>query len=145
VTEVPFLTNNTKGFEMAFAVPLNRANIHLVAAKVNTSVEELLEKRDEAEHLRKEEHDKQWAIDFLGKDEQWYDEAMLKIKEIAATLPDDLHHKERTIKLYGWIAETIKHKALSIPMETDTEYARADSVEMILTNPKLYLKIINWD
>ena len=70
---------------------------------------------------------------------------MQKIKEIAARLPDDLDYKERTIKMYGWIADTITHKELSIPMETDREYARADSVEMILTDPKLYLKIINWD
>jgi len=53
---------------------------------------------------------------------------MQKIQEIATALPDDLGYKE-----------------LSIPMETDREYARADSVEMILTNPNLYLKIINWD
>ncbi len=130
---------------MAFAIPLNRANIHLVAAMVDTSVQELLEKKDEAERLRQEESDKQWAIDFLGKDEQWYDEAMQKIKEIKATLPDGIGYKERTIKMYGWIADTITHKDLSIPLETDHEYARADSVEMILTNPKLYSKVIRWD
>jgi len=91
------------------------------------------------------DRDKSWAIDFLGKDEQWYEEAIKKVEFIKNTLPAGLNHKERTIKLYGWIADTITHRALLIPMETDQEYARANSVEMVLTNPDLYQKIINWD
>jgi len=34
---------------------------------------------------------------------------------------------------------------LSIPMEMDQEYAQAECIELILTNPERYLKIINWD
>lgn len=71
--------------------------------------------------------------------------AIEKIKIIDQSLPKDINYKERTIKVYGWIADTIKHKSLSIPMESNIEYARADCIQLILTNPNLYLKITNWD
>lgn len=119
---------------------------HIVSTARLTGIplEELIRKREESLHERKAEQDKQWAIGYLGKDEQWYEEAMKKIGYIESNLVESMNHKEKTIKLYGWIADTIK-KDLSIPLESDYEYARASSIELILTNPDLYNKIIHWD
>jgi hypothetical protein len=126
------------------AIPLIGSNIYLASALTGVSVQELDKKIDEARDKRQKDENRKWAIAFLGKDEQWYDEAMKKIETIQSSLPKDIDHKEQTIRLYGWIADSVS-KNLTIPMETDHTYARAYCVELVLTNPDLYTKVINWD
>ena len=130
---------------MATIIPLYGQNIYAAAATADVSVEELLEKQQESEAQYKKDKDKEWALDLLEKDEAWYDDTMKKIEEIRSTLPDNLDYKEKTKKLYGWIAEEVSNVTLSIPMERDRGYAAAECMELILTNPDMYLKIINWD
>ena len=130
---------------MATIIPLYGQNIYAAAATADVSVEELLEKQQESEAQYKKDKDKEWAIDLLKKDEARYGNTMKKIEEIRSTLPDNLDYKEKTKKLYGWITEEVSNVTLSIPMERDTEYAEAECIELILTNPDMYLKIINWD
>jgi len=126
-------------------IPLIGNNIYLVSAMTGLSVEEIQKMMREAEIESKKKHDREWAIEFLGKDEAWYDEAMEKIAAIEKTLPKDIDHREKTIRLYGWIADSVPEIPLDIPLEMDSTYARADSIKLIMTNPGLYLKIINWD
>ena len=130
---------------MAIAIPLYGQNIYTAAALADISVEELLEKKQESEAKYKKDKDKEWALDLLDKDEKWYDDTMKKIEEILSTLPNDLNPKEKTKKLYGWIAKEVRNVDLSIPMEMDREYSEAECIELILTNPDMYLKIIHWD
>ena len=130
---------------MAYAIPLNGQTLYTAAAMADISVDELLEMDRESRAQYKKDKDKEWALDQLGKDEAWYDAAMQKIEEIKSTLPEGLNYKEKTKRIYGWIAEEVSDIPFSIPMEMDDEYARAHSVELILTNPDVYLKIINWD
>ncbi len=130
---------------MAYIIPLNGQTLYMAAAMADVSVEELLEMNRKSKAQYKKDKDKEWALDKLGKDEAWYEAAMKRIAEVKSTLPDDLNYKEKTKKLYGWIADEVSHIPFSIPMEMDDEYARAHSVELILTNPNMYLKIINWD
>jgi len=130
---------------MAYAIPLNGQTLYTAAAMADISVDELLEMDRESRAQYKKDKDKEWALDKLGKDEAWYDAAMQKIAEIKSTLPEGLNYKEKTKRIYGWIAEEVSDIPFSIPMEMDDEYARAHSVELILTNPDVYLKIINWD
>ena len=130
---------------MAYVIPLNGQTIYTAAAVADISVEELSEMKHEAEVKYREDKDKEWALDRLGKDEEWHEETMKKIEEIRSTLSDDLDYRERTKKLYGWIAKEVSNVDLSIPMEMDCEYAEAECIELILTNPDMYLKIINWD
>ena len=124
--------------------PLNGRNIYTASALTGIPVAELAKKKNEAMIKSKSESDKKWAINFLEKDEQWYEETMVKIEAIRSKLPKDIHHKEKTMKLYAWIADTVT-RSLDIPMETDHKYARASSIEMILTNPDLYHKILRWE
>ncbi len=140
-----WIENIKKGYEMAIAIPLYGQNIYLAAAIADVPVEELLEKQQESEAQYKKVKDKEWALDLLGKDEKWYNDAMKKVEEIRSTLPDELNYKEKTKKLYGWIAKEVSNVDLSIPMEMDQEYSEAECIELILTNPDMYLKIINWD
>ena len=130
---------------MAYAIPLCEQNIYAAAAIADISVEELQKMQNESEVKYKKDKDKEWALGKLGKDEEWYDNTMKKVEEIRSTLSDDLDYKEKTKKLYGWIANDVSNVNLSIPMEIDKEYAQAECVELILTNPDMYLKIISWD
>ena len=127
-------------------IPLNnRANIALASAITGASVDEINDQIIEASKKRIEEDNKQWAMSFFNKDEQWYDTTLEKVKQIESTLDKNINHKEKTIKLYGWIAQEIPNKHFSIPMETNHEYATAYCIELILTDPSMYHKIINWD
>ena len=129
---------------MAYAIPLNGQNIYTAAAVEDISVEELSGMEQEAEAKYRKVKDKEWVLDRLGKDEEWYEEAMKKMEDIRSTLPDDLDYREKTKKLYGWIAKEVRNVDLSIPMEMDQEYAEAECIDLILTNPDMYLKVINW-
>lgn len=130
---------------MAKVIPLYGQNIYAAAAIADVPVEGLLEKQQESAAKYKKDKDIEWALDLLGKDETWYDEAMKTIEEIKSTLPENLDSKEKTKKLYGWIAKEVNDVDLSIPMEMDNEYAHAECIRLILTNPDMYLKIIHWD
>ena len=124
--------------------PLNGSNIYAASALTGISVAELAKKKNEAMARSIDEKNRQYSLNFLDKDEQWYEEAMLKIEAIKSKLPKEMHHKEKTIRLYGWIADTIDRN-LTIPMESDNKYARALSVELLLTNLELYEKILRWE
>ena len=130
---------------MAYAIPLYGQNIYAAAAIADISVEELQKMQHESEVKYKKDKDKEWALGKLGKDEEWYNNTMEKIEEIRSNIPDDLDYKEKTKKLYGWIAKEVSNIDLSIPMEMDKEYAAVECIELILTNPDMYLKVINWD
>ena len=112
---------------------------------MDISVEELENKRIEAKQKFEDEQNRKWAIAKLGKDEAWYADTIQKIEDIKVTLSKEINYKERTIKLYGWIADSFPNLNLSIPMQSDTEYARADCICLILTDPSMYHKITNWD
>ncbi len=130
---------------MAYAIPLYGQNIYAAAAIADISVEELQKSQNESEDKYRKDKDKEWALGKLGKDEEWYDNTMKQIEEIRSTLADNLDYKEKTKKLYGWITNEVSNVNLSIPMEMDKEYSEAACIELILTNPDMYLKIINWD
>jgi hypothetical protein len=127
------------------AIPLTGDNIYLAAAVSGLSVAELERMKFDAQQQAKEKEQKEWALDFLGKDEAWYDDAMQKIAQIEATLPEGVGYREKTIRKYGWIADSVPQISLDIPMQTDTKYARAYSIELILTDLDGYKRVINWD
>ena len=135
---------NTK-VKNSIAIPVNSLNIYTVAAQVNLSASELYDKMDESKNAYKKRCDKEWAVRYLSKDENWFDEAEQKIEQIRKSLPEKMDDKERTIKLYGWIADTVEQGQLQKPLTDNTEYSRADSVCLIMTNPDLFNKICRWD
>lgn len=130
---------------MAYIIPLYGQNIYAAAALADVSVDELLKMKSESEIQYKKDKNREWAIAKLGKDEEWYETAMKKVEAIRLTLPDVIDYKEKTKRLYGWIAMEVHNVNLSIPMEMDKEYSEAECIELILTNPDMYLKIIHWD
>lgn len=135
----------TTKVEDHIAVPLNSRNIHAVAAQANISASDLYDKMLESKIDYKKQCDKKWAIRYLRKDEKWFDEAEEKIDQIRKSLPEGMDNKEQTIKLYGWIADTVAQALLSLPLTENSEYSRADSVSLIMTNPDLFNKIRRWD
>ncbi len=126
-------------------IPLNGQNIYTASASTGIPVEKLQKMVNESAIKHQKAEDKKWAIGTLGKDEEWYDNTMKQIEEMRSTLPDDLDYKEKAKKLYGWIAREVSNVNLSIPMEMDREYSEATCIELILTNPDMYLKILRWD
>lgn len=130
---------------MKHSIPITRKNIHMIAAQVDIPAKKLQEMVVKSKIEFEREQDIKWAIQKLGKTQEWYDEAIKKIANIRDTLPKDISGKEEVVKLYGWIADTLPNMDFSIPLQNDKEYVRASSVEMIMTNPSLYLKVINWD
>lgn len=124
---------------MATYIPLLGGNIYMAAAIAGADVEELIGKMHEAEFDYKQKSDRKWAMDFLGWDELYYEEAIAKISEISLTLNDDLDHKQKTIAKYGWMQS--KGKEPSIYMELNQDYSHAHGMELILTQPDLYIKI----
>lgn len=126
---------------------ITRQNIGYLANEAGVTVEELHDKMVQSRLDFKKEQDKRWSYEFFGKDNQWYDDTMQKVKKIRESLDDDLSYKEKTIKMYGWI-EKNGRKNLSMPLMYDKdlpEYAHAVTVEYILSNPDTYLKMMNWD
>ncbi|MCI0501513.1 MAG: hypothetical protein L0Y61_07175 [Epsilonproteobacteria bacterium] len=130
---------------MAYIIPLYGQNIYTAATLADVSVEELLKMKSESESKYKEDKNREWAIAKFGKDEEWFEATMKKVEAIRLTLPDDINHKEKTKRLYGWIAKEVHNVDSSIPMEMDKEYSKAMCIELILTDPDRYLKIIHWD
>jgi hypothetical protein len=127
-------------------IPLNnRANIALASATTGVSIDEINDKIIDAAKLAQQKENKQWAISFFDKDEQWYDKTLEKVQQLNSALDKDMDYMQKTIKLYGWIAKEIPEQYFSIPMQTNQEYATARCIELILTNPSEYLKIISWD
>ena len=117
-----------------------------MAAEVGVKTKELYGQIIDAKLSFKKEQDIRWAYEFFRKDEKWYEETMLKIKRIKSTLPENIDHREATIKMYGWVEKNGK-KNLSMPMIYDKQYpdyCHAIAVESVLTNPDSYLRAINW-
>ena len=133
---------------MRTGIRITRDNIHMLADDVGVSAEELYYEMIDAKLAFKREQDKQWAYEFFGKDEKWYDKTMKKVREIRDNLDDECSPKEATIKKYGWITRRNGKKDLSMPMmysDEYPEYAHAVAVEFILTNADSYHKMMNWD
>ena len=127
-------------------IPLNsRSNILMASAITGMSMDKIYDKMYKASVEYKKEKDKEWAIGFFQKDEQWYEATLEKVKQIESTLDENMDYKEKTIKLYGWIAKEVPKRHYSIPTETNQEYATARCIELILTKPDAYLKILNWE
>lgn len=132
---------------MLHGTRITRQNIGYLANEAGVTVEKLHDKMVKSRLEFKKEQDKQWSYEFFGKDNQWYDDTMQKVKMIRESLDDNLSYKEKTIKMYGWI-EKNGRKNLSMPMMYDKdlpEYSHAVAVEYILTNPDAYHKMMNWD
>ena len=95
---------------------------------------------------QKKENDIKWAIDFFEQDRAWYDNTMQKIKEMEKELPDNMYHREKTIKLYSWLIDEVpQNRDLSIPLEMDRRYSKSECIKLVLTNPDMYFKILSWD
>ncbi len=131
--------------QRTIALPITRHNFAAVACIAGMSVAELNSEIQKAEADFRKQKNREWAINLFRKDEKWFDDALATIEAIRATLPKDMDPKEKIIRLYGWIADTVEPSLLTQPMMADSEFRRADSVYLILTNPALYLKIRNWD
>jgi len=130
---------------MSFAIPLNRKNIHMAAALAEVPVEELYKRMVDSQMEYKKEQEKEHSCQILGKDRAWYDATMQKIAEIRASLPEDLDHKEATIRKYGWIAKEVQCR-LSLPFETEhSPWSEASVIETILNQPNLYDKCMRFD
>ena len=132
---------------MLHGTRITRQNTGSLAIEAGISVEVFQDTMVKSMLEFKKEQDKQWSYNFFGKNSQWYDETLEKVHRIKESLNDDLSHKEKTIKMYGWI-EKNGRKNLSIPLMYDKdlpEYAHAVAVEYILTNPDAYHKMMNWD
>ena len=123
----------------------SRANIALASEMSGLSADEISKMTISAAKKKQKSDEKQWAIEFFDKDEEWYESTLKKVEEISLTLDSDINRKEKCIKLYGWIAYEIPQKKFSIPMEMNREYATAQSIKLILTDLSCYHKIINWD
>lgn len=132
---------------MRTGIRITGNNIHLLANEVGVSAEELYSNMIDAKLAFKKEQDKRWSYEFFGKDEEWYDETMKKVKEVRDSLPADINHYESIIRQYGRITKNGK-KNLGMPMMSHDDYpkyAHAVAVEYILTNPDSYNRAMNWD
>jgi len=132
---------------MRTGIRITRDNIHHIADEEGVSAVEIYNEMVDTKLLFRREQEKRWAYVFFGKDENWYEETMKKIRNIRECLPKDMNPIEATIKKYGWIEKNGK-KELSIPMMYDKnypDYAHAVAVEYILTNLANYHRAMNWD
>lgn len=130
---------------MSNAIPITRHNIHLLAEMNGVSAEDLDKKVFESQQKLKKKQDIEWACDFFNETIDWYQQTMTKIREIEESLPKEIDRKEKKIKMFGWIKHKDKLKSIGIPLQENTLYSYASAVELILTNPDLYLKMRNWD
>jgi hypothetical protein len=132
---------------MKTGIRVTGRNIHLLADEVGVSPKNLYNEMVDAKISFRREQDKRWAYEFFGKDDEWYDETMKKVREISENLSKDMNPIESTIKKYGWITKNGK-KELSMPMlynEEYPEFAHAIAVEYILTNLNSYHSAMNWN
>jgi len=127
-------------------IPLIGNNIYLVAAMTGMEVEELLDKMSEAERKYIEEQKLEWQAQILRKDAEWVKKTKAKVDEMSENLPDNLSSKEKIKRLYGWIADELNFPC-GIPffVNNDREYQKAYCIYLILSDPELYTKMINWD
>ena len=126
------------------AIPLNGANIYMASAVAGISVEELEEKKREAQREFEEKNKREWIINFFKKDEEWYTQTLEKIEEINQTLEENLHHKEKIKKMYGWIEPQLKLLVFGQDLK-DRAYCHASCVKTIFNNPDTYVKMLNFD
>jgi hypothetical protein len=138
-------SSNMANQKRRIAIPITRANFSTVALMAGISTSELHDELMKAQAEHKRTKDREWAISLLEKDEKWFDETLAAIELIRKTLPEGMDREEKTICLYGWIADTVKPGILTQPLMENTEFRRADTVNLILENPALYMKIRNWD
>lgn len=129
------------------AILLTKQNIPIVAASLGISTSEMFEQMRQAKYEHKKKQDMQFILSFFNADEKWYKETADKVAKIAASLPEGIGHKEKTIKMYGWIEKDTKISgSLSIPMELDYEYSASTAIQMVFTGQiDLYHKIMRWD
>jgi hypothetical protein len=129
------------------AIPVNNQNIEYVAKCLDVEVDAIEVKLQKSKHEYRKNKDKEWILDFFNADEAWYEKTKKTIQEKAKNLSENLSHKEKTKALYGWIADDTKISgSLSIPLEEDVEYSKADCIKMVFHGQiDLYLKIVNWD
>ncbi len=129
------------------AIPLTKQNISVVAASIGISTSDLVDEMNKSKLEYSDEQNFKYILSFFNADEEWYEKTKAKIEKIRKTIPDDMDHKIRTIKMYGWIKnETNISGFLSIPLETDREYSEAHCVEMVFNGEiDIYKKIINWN
>jgi len=132
---------------MRTGIRVTGRNIHLLADEVGVSPKNLYNEMVDAKISFRREQDKRWAYEFFGKDGEWYDKTMEKVRNIRESLPKNMSPVEATIKKYGWITKNGK-KELSMPMVYNEEYpefAHAVAVEYILTNLNSYHSAMNWN
>jgi len=129
------------------AIPINRQNITLLASGLGVSTEELVEQVNQSEIDHKKKQDMKYILNFFNTNETWYKKTKEEVKKIAASLPEDIDYKDRTIKMYGWIENETKISGnLNIPMEFNKRYSAASAIEMVFNGQiDLYRKIMNWD
>jgi len=129
--------------------PLRNSRDIMVASEVSgISPAEIEKKKQEALYNTKRESEIQWAIDHFNKDREWFDKTMQKVNDLQKSVSKELSFREQTIEVYGWIANELDKNivsSFSIPLEKNRQYTIAHSIELILTEPSLYNKIINWD
>jgi len=130
---------------MIHGTRLTRQNIHIIASEMDIPVEELEAKRVKVKLDFQDEQAKAWAMHKLGKDNLWFEATREEIEKTKETLPKNMNYRDKTKKLYGWVADKFPKMYLSIPMESDGEYARAACIEAILNNPSNYHKLTSWD
>lgn len=126
---------------------VTRKNRLYIAAGLGIPEGELMDKIHEAEFAFKKRQDMAYILSFFNADEKWYEETKDKIARIASTLPQGMDHRERTIRMYGWIEkETIISESLDLPLESDRAYSAAHAIEMVFTGDiDTYHRIMNWD
>ena len=132
---------------MGIGIRITRDNIHQLADEEGVSVAVIYNEMVDAKLSFRREQEKRWAYEFFGKDGEWYNETMEKVRNIRESLPKEMSPIEATIKKYGWIEKNGK-KELSMPFvrsDDYPEYAHAVAVEYILTNPDSYHSAMNWN
>lgn len=126
---------------------ITKKNMPYIAASVGIPESQLIDKTLEAEIAFKKRQDMKFLLSFFNENEKWYQETKDKVAKIESTLPKGINHREKTIKMYGWIAkETNISGSLNLPFESDPEYSAAHAIELVFTGEiDLYHKILNWD
>ena len=130
---------------MIHAVRLTRDNRHIIFSELNITVEDIEKDMIQAKLDFPKQQNKIWIIQKLKKDSVWLEQTLKKVHKIRCSLSKDMDYKEKTIKMYGWVANQFPKMELSMPLQERSEYTRADCMELILTNPSMYRKIQNWD
>ena len=83
---------------MGIGIRITRDNIHQLADEEGVSVAVIYNEMVDAKLSFRREQEKRWAYGFFGKDGEWHDETMQKIREIRDNLSKDMNPIEATIK-----------------------------------------------